>query len=85
VNQPTSIGQERLEKKLHKEEFYNLYSPPNSIRVIKSRRMRCVEHVTPIRDMRNAYKILSGEEDWKGRDHSEDLGINGRIILKDGF
>jgi hypothetical protein len=27
-------------RKLHSEEFYDLYSPPNIIRVIKSRIMR---------------------------------------------
>jgi hypothetical protein len=27
-------------RKLHNEELYDLYSPPNIIRVIKSRRMR---------------------------------------------
>jgi len=31
--------------KLHIEEFYDLYSSPNTIWVIKSRRMRWVEHV----------------------------------------
>jgi hypothetical protein len=30
--------------------------------------------------MRNAYDILIGSQ--KGRDHSKDLGINGRIILE---
>jgi hypothetical protein len=30
--------------------------------------------------MKNAYKILV--ENQKGRDHSEDLGIDGRITLK---
>jgi hypothetical protein len=27
-------------RKLHNEEFYNLYSSPSTIRIIKSRRMR---------------------------------------------
>jgi hypothetical protein len=31
-------------------------------------------------EMRNRYKILV--ESLKGRDHSEDLGVNGRIISK---
>jgi hypothetical protein len=31
-----------------------------------------------MRKMRNAYKILV--ENLKGRSHSEDLGIDGRII-----
>jgi PAS domain-containing protein len=33
-------------KRLRNEELYDLYSAPNIIRVIKSRRMRGLEHVT---------------------------------------
>jgi len=32
-------------RKLHKEELNDLYSSPNIVRVIKSRRMRWMEHV----------------------------------------
>jgi hypothetical protein len=32
-------------RKLHNEEFHNLYSSPNIIRMIKSRRMRWAGHV----------------------------------------
>jgi hypothetical protein len=32
-------------RKLHNEELRDLYSPPSTIRIIKSRRMRCVGHV----------------------------------------
>ena len=32
-------------RKLHKEELSELYSSPNSVREIKSRRMRWAEHV----------------------------------------
>jgi hypothetical protein len=32
-------------RKLHNEELNNLYSSPNIVRVIKSRRMRWVGHV----------------------------------------
>jgi hypothetical protein len=32
-------------RKLHDEELRNLYSSPNIIRMIKSRRMICVKHV----------------------------------------
>jgi hypothetical protein len=32
-------------RKLQNGEFHNLYSSPNKIRVIKSRRMRWAEHV----------------------------------------
>jgi len=45
-------------RKLHDEDFYNLCSPLNIIRVMKSRRMRWVGHVAHMRDMRNAYRIL---------------------------
>jgi hypothetical protein len=31
-------------KKLHNKELHNLYSTPNIIRMIKSRRIRWVEH-----------------------------------------
>jgi hypothetical protein len=33
-------------RKLHNEELHNLYSSPNVIRMIKSRRMRWAGHVT---------------------------------------
>jgi hypothetical protein len=32
-------------RKLHNDELHNLYSSPNIVRVIKSRRMRWAEHV----------------------------------------
>jgi hypothetical protein len=65
---------------VHNEELHNLYYSPYIIRMIKSRRMRWVGHVVHMGEMRNAYKILVGKPD--GRDHSEDLGIGGRIIIK---
>jgi hypothetical protein len=33
-------------RKLHNEELHNLYSSPNIVRMIKSRRMRWAGHVT---------------------------------------
>jgi hypothetical protein len=45
-------------RRLHIEESCNLYSSPNNIRVIKSRRMRWVEHAVCIGEQRNAYRIL---------------------------
>jgi hypothetical protein len=41
--------------------------------------MRLVGHVARIGEMINAYSLLM--EHLKGRDHTEDLGVNGRIIL----
>jgi hypothetical protein len=47
-------------RKLHNEELHNLYTPPNIIRVIKSRRMRWAAHVARMEEKRNAYRILVG-------------------------
>jgi len=44
--------------KLPNEEHHSLYSSPDIIRIIKSRRMRCVGYVAPMGEMRNAYQIL---------------------------
>jgi hypothetical protein len=41
--------------------------------------MRLLGHIDHMGELRSAYKILV--ENLKGRDHSEDLGIDGRIIL----
>jgi hypothetical protein len=45
--------------------------------VIKSGRMRWTGHAARMGEMRNTYK-----ENLKGRDYSEDLGIDRRIILE---
>jgi hypothetical protein len=45
-------------RKLHNEELHNLYSSPNIIRNIKSRRMSWTGHIVRRREMRNAYRIL---------------------------
>jgi hypothetical protein len=52
-------------RKLHNEELHNLYSSPNIIRTIKSRRMRWAGHVVRIRETRNAYRILMGKPEGK--------------------
>jgi hypothetical protein len=55
--------------KLHNEELHNLYSPPNIIRYIKSRRLRWAGHVARMGEERKVYKILVGktrkETTWK--------------------
>jgi len=63
-------------RSLHNEELHNLYASTNIISVIKPTRMRWAGHVTRMGAMWNAYKIL------KGRDDSEDLGVDGKIILE---
>jgi hypothetical protein len=45
-------------RRLHNKELYALYSSPNIIRVIKSRRLRWVGHVARIVERRGEYKVL---------------------------
>jgi hypothetical protein len=45
-------------RKPHNEEFRNLYSSPNIIRMIQSRGMRWAGHVARMEETRNAYRIL---------------------------
>jgi hypothetical protein len=45
-------------RKLYNEELHNLYSSPNIIRMIKSRRMRWAGHVACMGGKGNAYRIL---------------------------
>jgi hypothetical protein len=48
-------------RKLCNEELHNLYSSPNILRIIKSRRMRWAGHVARMREKRNLYRILVGK------------------------
>jgi hypothetical protein len=45
-------------RKLHNEELHNMYSSPNIIRIIKSRRMRWAGHVAQMGETWNAFMIL---------------------------
>ena len=47
-------------RKLHNEELNDLYSSPNNVRVIKSRRMRWAGHVARMGERRDAYRVLVG-------------------------
>jgi len=58
---------------LHNEELNVLYSSPNIVRVIKSRRMRWADHVART----EFWWVNLGE-----RDHWGVPGIDGRIILR---
>jgi hypothetical protein len=55
---------------MHNEELHNLYSSPDIIRQIKSRRKRWAGHVARMGEERKLYKVLGGKPE--GRDHSED-------------
>jgi hypothetical protein len=48
-------------RKLHNGELHNLYSSPDIIRQIKSRRMRRVGHVARVGEERNMYRVLVGK------------------------
>jgi hypothetical protein len=48
-------------RKLHNEEFHNLYSSPSIIRMKKSRTIRREGHVARMGEKRNACKMLVGE------------------------
>jgi hypothetical protein len=52
-------------RKFHNEKLNNLYSSPNILRVIKSRRMRCTGHVEPMGEERGMYRVLVGKPDGK--------------------
>jgi hypothetical protein len=45
---------------LHNDELHNLYSSPNIVRVIKSRRMRWTGHVARMEEGRGVYTVLVG-------------------------
>jgi hypothetical protein len=47
-------------RKLRNEELHKLYSSPNVIRMMKSRRMRWTGHVAQMGPRRNAYSIILG-------------------------
>jgi len=51
-------------RKLH-EELHDLYSLPNIVRVIKSRRMRWAGHVARLGEMRGAYRVFVGKLERK--------------------
>ena len=48
-------------RKLHNEELNDLYSSPNIVRVMKSRRMRWAGHVARMEEGRDVHKVLVGK------------------------
>jgi hypothetical protein len=78
-------------RKLDNDELHSLYSSPNVVRVIKSRRMRWVGHVARMGEGRCVYRVLVGRPERKrplGRPRRRwednikidrrDIGINGK-------
>jgi hypothetical protein len=52
-------------RKLHNDELHSLYSSPNIVRVIKSRRLRWAVHVARMGEGRCVYRILVGRSECK--------------------
>jgi hypothetical protein len=52
-------------RRLRNEELNDMYSSPNIIQVIKSRRMRRAEHVAHMGKRRGAYRILVGRPEGR--------------------
>jgi len=66
-------------RRMHNEELSDLYSSPNIVRVIKSRRMRWAGHVARMGEERGCVGSWWGSR--RERDHWGDLGVDGWIIL----
>jgi hypothetical protein len=52
-------------RKVHNDEFHGLYSSPNIVRAIKSRRMRWAGHVAHMGEGRSVYRVLVGRAEGK--------------------
>jgi hypothetical protein len=52
-------------RKLHNDELHSLYSSPNIVRVIKSRRMGWAGHVICMGEGRGVYRVLVGRPEGK--------------------
>ena len=50
-------------RKLHNKQLNDLYSSPNIVRLIKSRRMRWAGHVACMRMGRGVYRVLMGKHE----------------------
>jgi hypothetical protein len=64
------FGPKRVEvigewRKLHNEELNDLYSSPNIVRVVKSRRIRWTGHVARMEEDRGAQRVLVGKPEGK--------------------
>jgi hypothetical protein len=62
--------------KLHSEELNDLYSLPDIVRVVKSRRMRWAGHVARMGEERGVHRVLVGKPEGRSQ-----LGIILRCIF----
>ena len=52
-------------RRLHNEELNDLYSSPNIVRVIRSRRMRWAEHMARMGEERGVHMVLVGKTEGR--------------------
>jgi hypothetical protein len=52
-------------RKLHNKELNDLYSLPNIVRVVKSRRMKWAGHVARLGEERGVFRVLVGKPEGK--------------------
>jgi hypothetical protein len=58
-------GEDGSWRKLHDDEFHNLYSSPNIIRVIKSTRLRWAGYIAHMGEGRDVYRVSVGSSEGK--------------------
>jgi hypothetical protein len=82
-------------RKLHNDELHDLYSSPNIVRMIKSRRMRWAGNVARMGEGRGVYRVLVGRPEgnrllgrhrrrWEDniKMNLTDIGINGENWIR---
>jgi hypothetical protein len=60
-------------RKLHNDELNDLYSLPNMVRVVKSRRMRWAGHVARMGEERGVHRVLVGKPEGMRPNIKRDL------------
>ena len=50
---------------LHNEELHSLYRSPDTVKVIRSRRLRWEDHVARMEESKSAFKLLTGKPTGK--------------------
>jgi hypothetical protein len=70
-------------RKLHNEDLCNLFSSQDIMNLIKSKRMRCMEYVACMRELRNECTVLVPRP--KGRSPLEKLKMLIGYTIKMGF